>query len=109
MTASPLFDKGLQPERTLLAWCRTCLAFATANLIALRFTVELAGVVAVVVAIVGAGLAIAAYVLAAVGYRRVNVGLLRDGVLTRGGMPMLFATGSTLLLGAAAVIFVAIG
>lgn len=107
--ARAIFDSGLQPERTLLAWRRTCLAFATANLIALRFTVELAGVVAVLVAIAGAGLAIIAYALATVGYRRVTAGLIRDGVLGRGGLPLMLATSSTLLLGVAAGIFLVLG
>jgi len=100
-----IFDSGLQPERTLLAWRRTCLAFVTANLIALRFTIELAGAVAVMIALAGTALALAAYALAAVGYRRATASLIRDGVLDRSALPLLLATASTLLLGVAAGIF----
>ncbi|KQR39956.1 DUF202 domain-containing protein [Microbacterium sp. Leaf159] len=97
-----IFDKGMQPERTLLAWRRTCLAFATANLIALRFTIELGGVVAVVVAVLGAGLATTAYALAAVGYRRTTASLMSEGRLAHGALALALATASTLLLGVAA-------
>jgi uncharacterized membrane protein YidH (DUF202 family) len=96
-----VYDPGLQTERTLLAWRRTCLAFGVASLVAMRFTVEPAGVLAVFAGIVGAGLAVAAYVAAAIGYRRANTALRRTGSLDRGGAPMVLATAAALVLGAA--------
>ena len=43
MTDGPLFDEGLQPERTELAWRRTALAIATGALVSLRLLPELLG------------------------------------------------------------------
>lgn len=36
MNASPLFDPGLQPERTELAWRRTVLGIGVGSLVSLR-------------------------------------------------------------------------
>lgn len=95
-----LFDPGLQPERTLLAWRRTCLAFGVASLVGTRFTVDALGLLAVVGGILGAGLAVLAYALAATGYRRSHRALQGNGVLERSGLPMLLAAGAVLAIGA---------
>jgi len=95
-----LFDPGLQPERTLLAWRRTCLAFGVASLVGMRFTVDALGLLAVVGGILGAGLAVLAYALAATGYRRSHRALQGNGVLERSGLPMLLAAGAVLAIGA---------
>ena len=95
-----LFDPGLQPERTLLAWRRTCLAFGVASLVGMRFTVDALGLLAVVGGILGAGLAVLAYALAGTGYRRSHRALQGNGVLERSGLPMLLAAGAVLAIGA---------
>ena len=94
-----LFDPGLQPERTLLAWRRTCLAFGVASLVGMRFTMPQLGLVAVLLGILGAGLAVLAYALAATGYRRAHASLHGTGLLDRSGIPLLLATGAVLLMG----------
>ena len=104
-----VFDPGLQTERTLLAWRRTCLAFGVASLVAMRFTVEAVGVLAVYAGIVGAGLAITAYVAAAIGYRRANAALRRTGSLTHGAAPIALATAAALVLGVACAAYVVLG
>lgn len=94
-----LYDPGLQPERTLLAWRRTCLAFGVASLVGMRFTLDALGLVAVIGGIVGAGLAVLAYVLAATGYRRSHRALHGTGVLDRSGLPLLLAACAVLAIG----------
>ncbi len=104
-----VYDPGLQTERTLLAWRRTCLAFGVASLVVMRFTVEAAGVVAVFAGVVGAGLAVAAYVAAAVGYRRANTALHTTGELNHGAVPIALATASALVLGVACAGYLVLG
>ncbi|WP_156760631.1 DUF202 domain-containing protein [Microbacterium karelineae] len=109
MTSHEIFDPGLQPERTLLAWRRTCLAFALASLIGARFTIDALGVFAVVVGILGAGLAAAAYFAAAFGYQRAQRALHAHGGSGTTGMPIALATGAALLVGLACAAFIAVG
>lgn len=104
-----VFDKGLQPERTLLAWRRTCLAFGVASLAGMRFTVGAMGILAVVVGVIGAGLAVLAYALAATGYRRAHHSLRGQGILARGGLPMLAGTAAVLVIGALCAGYLVIG
>lgn len=104
-----VFDAGLQPERTLLAWRRTCLSFGLASVVAMRFTVEVVGAVAVLVGVVGAGIAVAAYLAAAAGYRRAHRDLHATGGLRRSGWPMALATLAALLLGAACAAYLLLG
>lgn len=104
-----VYDPGLQTERTLLAWRRTCLAFGVASLVAMRFTVEAAGVVAVFAGVIGAGLAVAAYVAAAVGYHRANTALHTTGELDHGAAPIALATAAALVLGTACAGYLVLG
>ncbi len=98
-----VFDPGLQPERTLLAWRRTCLAFAVGSLVAMRFSAEALGLFAVLIGVVGAGLSAAAYFAATFGYRRAHAALVRDGALVHSAWPMALATAAALAVGGAGV------
>ena len=104
-----VYDPGLQTERTLLAWRRTCLAFGVASLVGMRFTVETAGVIAVFAGVIGAGLAVAAYVAAALGYRRANRALHDTGSLDHGAAPIALATAAALVLGIACAGYLVLG
>jgi uncharacterized membrane protein YidH (DUF202 family) len=87
-----LFDPGLQPERTLLAWRRTVLSLAVGSLVALRVLPPALGGWAVWPGLVGVVLSGALWVVAgrrsATAYRA-----LRDGsrVLPGGGQLLLLA------------------
>ena len=59
-----LFDPGLQPERTALAWRRTALTLLASSLIAARILAELLGTWAALLGLLGA--IMAAWLLAAV-------------------------------------------
>ncbi|GAA1963632.1 DUF202 domain-containing protein [Microbacterium deminutum] len=87
-----LFDPGLQPERTELAWRRTVLALAVGSLVALRLLPAAFGspwwVLAGVVGLIGAG---GLWQWSRVRIRVVNEMLTRAGdrIALPGGMIML--------------------
>lgn len=100
------FDAGLQPERTLLAWRRTCLALGLGSVVAVRFTAEEFGVVGVVLGGVGVVLAATAYLAAAARYRRVHEELSAASAPTGDGLALALLTGTALVLGIACALYV---
>ncbi|WP_119696753.1 DUF202 domain-containing protein [Microbacterium halotolerans] len=102
------YDPGLQPERTLLSWRRTCLSFAVGSVILARYTVEAFGVFGVLMGLAAAGLAVAAYFSAAYEYRRVHDSLHTYGHTGGDGKPMLLATLAVLAIGVAVAFFLVI-
>lgn len=97
-----LWDPGLQPERTLLAWRRTCLSFAIASAVAVRFTVESVGVVAVAAGIVGVALSLVAFAIVSRRYRNATRSLSSSGILSTDAVPLLIVTVAAVLLGVVA-------
>jgi uncharacterized membrane protein YidH (DUF202 family) len=87
-----VFDAGLQPERTLLAWRRTCLAIAAGFVATIKYFTDAIGAWAIVLGAVGIGLAGLAWLVCTLRYRRVHHALVRDGMLASGGtLPLLVA------------------
>jgi uncharacterized membrane protein YidH (DUF202 family) len=91
-----LFDPGLQPERTELAWRRTTLALAVGALVALRLLPPALGSWSIIVGLAGLVLAVLIWVLA---YRRAhhtNHALRHNyGQLPGGGLLLLLAAITT--------------
>ncbi|MCD0447310.1 DUF202 domain-containing protein [Glycomyces sp. A-F 0318] len=102
MTA-PL-DPGLQAERTLLAWRRTCLAVGVVGVVAARFAAEALGAAAVALGALGAVLAAATHLAAMRRYRRARSRGAADaralGMLTAAVLAVGLGCGLYVLAGA---------
>jgi hypothetical protein len=101
MTSRALFDPGLQPERTELAWRRTVLAIALGAVVSLRLLPPVLGVWSIAFGFAGLALAAAIWTLAhrrTAGIRRALLG--SPGPLPDGGLLLLLAL---LVTGGAAV------
>lgn len=100
------FDPGLQPERTFLAWRRTCLSIGLASAVAVRFAAETLGPAVAVLGAVGIGAALAAYLVAARRYRAAHDELSASGRLPVDGAALALLTVALLLTGLAAGAYV---
>jgi len=104
-----LFDLGAQPERTLLAWGRTCLTLAV--VVAVLVKVLAGGVDPSVIGLTVGGLAlpVLTWLLAVARYRRVHRELTRPGAestLPAGGGAVVAATLTAVLCGVLALVIV---
>jgi uncharacterized membrane protein YidH (DUF202 family) len=75
---STVWDPGLQPERTALAWRRTAIALAVGSIAALRILPELAGAIGTVLGVLGLAGAVALAIAAEARYRTVHARLVRS-------------------------------
>lgn len=103
-----LFDDGLQPERTLLAWRRTCLAIAAGFVATIKYFTDAIGPWAIVLGVIGIGLAGIAWVVCTLRYRRVHRGLVSHGTLASGGTLPLLVAGSVSVGAVTALIVVTV-
>jgi uncharacterized membrane protein YidH (DUF202 family) len=84
------FDEGLQAERTLLAWRRTCLAIAVGNAVGIRYLWDTLGPAAAAFGIAGLLLSVLAWLAVTARYTRAHRGLIAKGLLGSGGrLPFL--------------------
>jgi uncharacterized membrane protein YidH (DUF202 family) len=101
------FDQGLQPERTALAWRRTCLSLALGALIAVRVLPHFWGPAGLIVAGAGVILSIVMLVLAHQRYRthhdRLTSGRFEHLGLPDGTLPAML-TATTVVAGILAVV-----
>ena len=92
MSSSDLFDIGLQPERTQLAWRRTALAIATASLIAARLCPALLGhVLWAIPGLLGVAFAVFVWMAARRRYRRFAVATPADDPVSLPGAEQMLA------------------
>ena len=101
MSDRVLFDPGLQPERTALAWRRTTLTVAVGAVVSFRLLPPVLGLWSLAVGVAGLLLSATTWILAGRRARRVQSALLSSsGPLPGGGLPLLLAviaTGSAIL------------
>ncbi|WP_432559960.1 YidH family protein [Granulicoccus sp. GXG6511] len=100
-----VWDVGLQPERTRLAWQRTSLALLTAGLVVARFVGHHHATIGVAAAAAAAFLAGATGVASTRRYRNANRRLDLDRPL-QGGLVPLLMTLAFLVVGIGAAIYV---
>ena len=70
-----LYDSGLQPERTLLAWRRTCLALGLSVAVGVRYAADGDPATTILIGIPALVTVIGAYAMTAVRYRAVTATL----------------------------------
>lgn len=118
MSGRALFDPGLQPERTELAWRRTALAIGVGSLIALRMLPAIAPApeqqIWLAPGIVGVAFAVLLWVRARPRHVRVNRALLDDrpDLLPGAGLLVLltaFVVGCGLLSAVVVLLPIALG
>lgn len=100
------FDPGLQPERTLLAWRRTCLAFVVASAALGHLAARPLGIVAVVLWAIGIVFALAAFWTAETRYHSTHRSLHHSGRTGTDALPLALAAAAALALGVAILAFI---
>ena len=107
MSGMRIFESGLQPERTLLAWRRTCLVLALGVAVSIRFGAIADPLVAMLVGVPGLALVGGAYALTSIRYQRATRALVNDPTAAISeGRAIAAVTLVAVLIGLAALVFV---
>lgn len=109
MKSSELYDRGAQPERTLLAWGRTCLALAVVIAVVIKVFAENVDPAVIALTVAGLALPVLTWLLAVARYRRVHRELTRPGAesaLPAGGGAVVAAALAALFCGCLALVLV---
>lgn len=85
MSERRLFDPGLQPERTALAWRRTILAFLIGSATSLRLLPPVLGAWSLAIGVAGLLATVGLWALSAARARRMEQALLAPIALPSGG------------------------
>ncbi|MBS1699699.1 MAG: DUF202 domain-containing protein [Actinobacteria bacterium] len=102
-----VFDPGLQPERTALAWRRTALALAGGSVVIMRILPPVIGGAALAIGFAGLVLALVVLVGSHRRYRRQHRALTSaEPVVLRSGWPVAALSAATLLVGLLCLLFV---
>ena len=103
---SALFDVGMQAERTLLSWRRTCLSLGVGSAAVVRLTAPDFGVLAILLGSCGVAFAAGAYLAAPLGYRRAHDQLRSKGTLPASGIAIALMSATLLVVGLGCMAYV---
>ena len=102
---SEIWDRGVQNERTSLAWTRSILSCFGCALLLARLAANTSWIIGAVIALAALALALAAVRVSARRYRQAASALSADEPLPDGTLPAIIVA-LVLLIGGAAVVFI---
>jgi putative membrane protein len=102
---SEIWDRGVQNERTSLAWTRSILSCFGCALLLARLAANTSWIIGAVIALAALALALAAVRVSARRYRQAASALSVDEPLPDGTLPAIIVA-LVLLIGGAAVVFI---